>query len=191
MYPVIQKEEEGEETPEEPVVQITEELLGFAVIDLKPYLANPELTTLQQKYAVFEYTEESVFKNSELFWPLPDEQAIIESSLEKIETLRQKKYFPKKEVDTTEQTTLKGKLPPNKNAKKPAPKKKPIKPVKGKKGAQEEEAVKIDILDWKNDSRTVIAFKDDFLGHQNVRQNPHNKFFVSGVKKLAVEVNLT
>ena len=76
--------------------------------------------------------------------------------------------------------------------KKPAPqKKKPQKVVKGKKGGPEDEPVKIDILDWKNDSRTVIAYKDDFLGHHNVMKNPHNKFMVSGVKKLSVEISVT
>ena len=46
-YPVVQKEEEGEEPPQDPTVSITEELLGFTVIDLKPYLERPDLTTLQ------------------------------------------------------------------------------------------------------------------------------------------------
>ena len=62
--------------------------------------------------------------------------------------------------------------------------------MKGKKGAAEDEAVKIELLDWQNDSRTVIVYKDDFLGHQNVMQNPHNKFLVAGVKKLAVEITV-
>ena len=63
--------------------------------------------------------------------------------------------------------------------------------MKGKKGGPEDEAVKINLLDWQADSRTVIAYKDDFLGHQSVLKNPHNKFLVAGVKKLAVEISLT
>lgn len=62
--------------------------------------------------------------------------------------------------------------------------------MKGKKGAADDEAVKIELLPWQNDSRTVIAYKDDFLGHQNIMQNPHNKFMVAGVKKLAVEITV-
>lgn len=62
-----------------------------------------------------------MFKNSELFWPLPDEPAIIESSLDKIEALRQKKYFPVKEPEVADKTAAKGKLPAGKNVKKPAP----------------------------------------------------------------------
>lgn len=46
-YPVVQKDEDGEELPQDPVINITEELLGFTVIDLKPYLAQSELTSLQ------------------------------------------------------------------------------------------------------------------------------------------------
>jgi hypothetical protein len=41
--------------------------------------------------------------------------------LAKIEDLRQKKYFPKKELDPSEQAAVKGKVPVGKNQKKPAP----------------------------------------------------------------------
>jgi hypothetical protein len=44
---VVQKDDEAEVQQDDPVINITEELLGFAVIDLKPYLLDPELNTLQ------------------------------------------------------------------------------------------------------------------------------------------------
>ena len=101
------------------MITITEELLGFVAVDLRPYFAQSELSVSQRKYAVFEYNQESVFKNSELYWPLPDEPAIIESSIAKIEDVRQKKYFPKKEPEASEPIAGKGKTAPGKNVKKP------------------------------------------------------------------------
>jgi hypothetical protein len=165
-YPVVQKEDENEISQNEPIVNITQELLGFVLIDLKPYLVNPEISNIEQKYSVFEYNEEQIFKNSEIFWPLPDDNILQELCKDKIQDLRQKKYFPKKEPEQIDQAVSKGKIPAGKNVKKPVvAKKKPAqKPVKGKKGASEEEVVKVEILDWKNDSRTALAYKNDFLG---------------------------
>lgn len=189
-YPVAKKDEDGEIDLVDPQITVTEELLGFAVVDLRPYLLDPDLAVQQQKYAVFEYKDEHIFKNSELYWPLPNESEIEQSQQAVIEELRQKKYFPKKEAELTELSTAKGKAPVGKNLKKPAAqKKKPQKPAaKGKKGAVEEEAIKVQILDWANDSRKTIVYKNDFLGVQNMLKNPNNHFLVSGVKKLSVEV---
>jgi hypothetical protein len=133
---------------------------------------------------VFEYNNETVFQNSELYWPLPNEQVIISKNKEKIESVRTKKYAPK--VETEQETEVKTKA----KGKGKKPKKKPQKAKPKKNKNAEEEAPKVEMLDWEDDIRTVIPYKDDFLGRQDVMKNKNNKFLVSGVKKLAVKVSI-
>jgi hypothetical protein len=68
-------------------------------VRLDEFLFDQELKEISRKYHVFEYESENIFQNSELYWPLPDEEDIIIKNKDKIEAVRAKKYAPKKEEE--------------------------------------------------------------------------------------------
>lgn len=95
-YPVVTKNEEGElPDPENPEIKYTQEMMGFVVVSLKPFMVDQGLKNLELKYPLFEYQEESLFKHHELFFPLEHEEEIVEIRRERIEAARKEKYSSK------------------------------------------------------------------------------------------------
>lgn len=83
------KNEEEEEVKK---TEIKKKLLGFFVIDLKPFMDNSKLKVVEKKYKLFEYEDENIFRNHEIFWPLRGEEIVLEKMKERIEGLRKEKY---------------------------------------------------------------------------------------------------
>lgn len=108
-YPKIKKPEDEEDEPDVPEIEIVDELLGFCCIRLEDFILQPQLRVINKKFSVFEYEQETIFQNSELFWPLPNEEEILESSGDKIEAVRAKKYAPKKEENSEVEVNTKAK----------------------------------------------------------------------------------
>lgn len=90
-------EKESKEQPmgekNELKIEKVEKMVGFAIIDLKPFLIDNNIKKVEKKYQIFEYEEEKdIFKIHEVFWPLKGEEEIIERNRDKIEGIKMEKY---------------------------------------------------------------------------------------------------
>jgi len=95
-YPQVKKGEDPElaEDEENQEVEIITKLLGFAIVDVSGFMKAQELDTIEKKYNVFEYENEQLFQNHELFWPLDNEMNIIAASSDLVNKIRLDKYTP-------------------------------------------------------------------------------------------------
>jgi len=62
---------------------------------LTKFISQGDCGEIEKKYCLFEYEDERLFKNHEIFWPLPDEEKILMESDQMIDEQIKEKYQPK------------------------------------------------------------------------------------------------
>lgn len=170
-------------------IEVHQEMLGFALIDLSPLLKNNQSVEQNQKYSVFEYDEKHLNYYS-IYWPVKDEQARVAKLADEVEKEKERLAKLKKPDEPADLAAgKKGAAGTKKPAAVAAAQKK--KPAAAKKGKEEEEP-KITVPSWPQHPRTVVCYEADRLA----RHGPHrfdgkqNKIMVAGGVELAAGVVL-
>lgn len=167
-------------------IEVQQEMLGFALLDLSPLLKNNAAVEQNQKYQLYEYDEKHLNHYS-IYWPVKDEQTRVAKLAEEVEKERlSKQKKPEEPVDVP--GAKKGAAA----AKKPAVDPKKKKPAQAGKKGKEEEEQKIVVPTWPVNPRKVVCYEVDRLARHgpNKFDNKHTKVMVAGAIELAAGITI-
>lgn len=180
-YPVKNfKPVEDEKKPPEFDIEVKQDMLGFAVVSLKPFLTDNLKQEHCLKYPVFEYQERTL-RHYNIFWPHPKETEHKETFKEAIEEVRAEKYSKPVEEQPTGKT---GAQKPG--AKKPAP------AASKKKGQAAPQAVTIPRSPYPLQERDTILYTGDVLARAGINNYSKEDFqwLVAGTANLSLKINI-